>query len=92
MTDDAFSPWRPADLLAYLHAFADHVERHGHADVDDVAARLDITRDTATRAERRLIDLDCIEDWPGPKRMGDRMQRRLTGTGTRAVLSDELPL
>lgn len=92
MTDDAFSAWRPADLLAYLRAFAEHVEQHGHADVDDVAARVDITRETAVRAERRLIDLGCIDDWPGKMRLGDRMQRVLTGEGTRALMRDELPL
>lgn len=92
MPDDAFSPWRPADLLTYLRAFANHVDQHGHADHKDVAARLDITAATAERAERRLIDLDCITDWPGHGRLGDKMQRILTGEGTRALLADELPL
>ena len=92
MTDDAFSPWRPADLLSYLRAFADHVDQHGHADRDDVAAHLDITDANAERAERRLIDLSCITDWPGPGRLGDKKQRVLTGAGTRALLADELPL
>lgn len=92
MTDDAFSPWRPADLLSYLRTFAEHVDQHGHADRDDVAARLDITDAIAERAERRLIDLGCITDWTGPQRLGDGMQRVLTGEGTRALLADELPL
>lgn len=92
MTKCGFSPWRPADLMQYLRAFAEHVDEHGHADTDDIAYRLGITREIAQRAERRLIDLGCIEDWPGPNRAGDRKQRTLTGEGTRALLRDELPL
>lgn len=27
MPDDDLNPWRPADLLSYLRAFADHASR-----------------------------------------------------------------
>lgn len=80
------------DLLRYLSALDDVANDKGHADADDVAARLDIDRQAAIRAERRLNALGLIEDWPGPRRAGDQMQRVLTGDGINAVLNGQLPI
>ncbi len=90
--EPGFSTGNKRDLLRYLSALDDMADGKGHADADDVASLLDIDRETALRAKRRLKSLGLIEDWPGPHRMADLEQRVLTGDGITAVLNGQLPI
>lgn len=81
-----FDPWNSDDLTTVLKGYAQVLQGGDRATYATVAAQLGASTDEIAAAEQQLIQLGFLEDQPGPRRLGDKMPRRLTGAGISAAL------